>query len=225
MMEKVSENPLKNRKLPAFTVIVSLLITCYLTANVMAVKLINVAGITIFDAGTIIFPIAYMLGDVLTEIWGYKTAKRVIWLTFFCEIFFTFFAWLAICLPYPAETLANAEAYRQVFSFVPRVTAASLLAFLCGELVNAWSMEKIKIRTSGRHLWLRAIGSSFLGYIVDTTIFVAVAFVGVVPLSSIVSMILIQVAVKLLLEACAATPLLYVVVNKLKKQTSEDEEC
>lgn len=219
-MEKVSENPLKNRKLSALTVIVGLLITCYLTANVMAVKLINVAGITIFDAGTIIFPIAYLLGDVLTEIWGYQTAKRVIWLTFFCEIFFTLFAWVAIWLPFPVETQANAEAYRQVFSFVPRITAASLLAFLCGELVNAWSMEKIKVKTEGRHLWLRAIGSSFFGYVVDTAIFVVVAFGGTVSLSAIGSMILIQVLVKLLLEACAATPLLYLVVNQLKKKNN-----
>ncbi len=219
-MNKVSENPLKNRKLSALTIIVGLLITCYLTANVMAVKLINIAGITIFDAGTIIFPIAYLLGDVLTEIWGYSTAKRVIWLTFFCEIFFTLFTWVAIWLPFPAETVASAEAYQKVFTFVPRITAASLLAFLCGELVNAWSMEKIKIKTEGRHLWLRAIGSSFFGYVVDTAIFVVVAFAGAVPLSAIGSMILIQVLVKLLLEACAATPLLYFVVNQLKKKNN-----
>ena len=111
-MNKVSENPLKNRSLPALVVVVGLLITCYLTANVMAVKLIEVCGITIFYSGTIIFPIAYMLGDVLTEIWGFKTAKQVIWLTFICEIIFTAFVWLAVVLPYPPETEANAEPHR-----------------------------------------------------------------------------------------------------------------
>lgn len=216
-MDKVSENPLKNRKLPALTVIVGLLITCYLTANVMAVKLINVCGITIFDAGTIVFPIAYMLGDVVTEIWGYQTAKRVIWLSFFCEIFFTLFVWLAVWLPYPEQTEMTAEAYRHVFTFVPRIMVASLLAFLCGELMNAWTMVKIKVKTKGRHLWLRTIGSSFFGYIVDTGIFVVVAFAFVVPWKDIFSMIAIQIVVKLMLEAFAATPIAYLVIGKLKK--------
>lgn len=220
-MNKVSENPLKNRSLPALVVVVGLLVTCYLTANVMAVKLIEVCGITIFDSGTIIFPIAYMLGDVLTEIWGFKTAKQVIWLTFICEIIFTAFVWLAVVLPYPPETEANAEAYRQVFNFVPRITIASLLAFLCGELMNAWTMVLIKKRTQGRHLWMRTIGSSLFGYMVDTTIFVIIAFGGTVPVKSILSMIGIQVVVKLLIEAVGATPLAYLIIGKLRKYGDE----
>ena len=215
-MNKVSENPSKNRTLPPLIVIVGLLITCYLTANVMAVKLINIHGITIFDAGTIIFPITYMLGDVLTEIWGYQTAKRVIWLTFFCEIIFTLFVWIGIWLPFPEETAANAEAYQQIFSFVPRITIASLLAFLCGELINAWTMVKIKERTRGRHLWIRTIGSSVFGYIVDTTIFVCIAFVGTVATRDILSMIGIQIVVKLLIESLGATPMAYALIGWLK---------
>lgn len=215
-MNKVSENPSKNRTLPPLVVIVGLLVTCYLTANVMAVKLINVFGVTIFDAGTIIFPITYMLGDVLTEIWGYQTAKRVIWLTFFCEIIFTVFVWIGIWLPFPEETAANAEAYHQVFAFVPRITIASLLAFLCGELINAWAMVKIKERTKGRHLWIRTIGSSVFGYIVDTTIFVCIAFIGTVPSRDILSMIGIQIVVKLLIESLGATPMAYALIGWLK---------
>lgn len=215
-MEKVSENPSKNRILPPLVIIVALLITGYLTANVMAVKLIEVFGITIFDAGTLIFPITYMLGDVLTEIWGFQVAKRVIWLTFLCEVIFTIFVWIGVWLPYPAGTAPAADAYATLFSFVPRITLASLLAFLCGELINAWMMVKIKERY-GRHLWVRTIGSSFFGYIVDTTIFVCVAFIGIVPASSILSMIVIQVIVKLLIETIGATPLAYALIHKLKK--------
>lgn len=217
-MDKVSGNPSKNRMLPPLVVIVALLVTGYLTANVMAVKLIHVFGITIFDAGTLIFPITYVLGDVLTEIWGFQTAKRVIWLTFICELIFTLFVWIGVWLPYPEETAQAANAYASVFAIVPRITIASLLAFLCGELVNAWTLVKIKIRTRGRHLWKRTIGSSFFGYIVDTTIFVCVAFIGVVPTRDLLSMILIQVVVKLLIEAVGATPLTYALIGWLRKR-------
>ncbi len=222
-MNKVSENPSKNRALPPLVIISGLLITCYLTANVMAVKLIEIFGITIFDAGTIIFPITYMLGDVLTEIWGFQTAKRVILLTFACEVLFTLFAWIGVLLPYPPGTEASATAYAQVFSFVPRIMVASLLAFLCGELINSWTMVRIKKRTNGRYLWVRTIGSSFFGYIVDTTLFVVIAFAGTVPSSAIFSMIGIQIVAKLLIEGVGATPMAYALIGYLKKRIDTDE--
>lgn len=220
-MIQVSENPVKNRSLSILIVIVALLVTCYLTANVMAVKLINIFGITIFDAGTIIFPITYFLGDVLTEIWGFRTAKRVILVTFVCELIFTLFVWIGIWLPYPAETEEFAEAYEKLFSFVPRITIASLFAFLCGELVNSWTMVKIKVLTHGKHLWIRTIGSSLFGYIFDTTLFVCIAFIGVVPMKDIVSMIVIQIVVKLLIESLFATPIVYLIIGKQKKMMED----
>jgi len=216
-MQKVSENPSKNRALSPLVIIVGLLITCYLTANVMAVKLIYLFGITIFDAGTIIFPITYMLGDVLTEVWGLKTARKVIWLTFGCMLFFTLFAWIAALLPYPPETEATANAYSQVFNIVPRITIASLVAFLCGQLLNVWTMFLIKKRTHGHRLWVRTIGSSLFGYIADTCLFVFIAFAGIVPLPDLVTMIVIQIAAKLLIEALSATPFAYLMIAKLKR--------
>lgn len=219
-MNKVSDNPSKNRILPPLAVIVALLVTCYLTANIMAVRLISVWGITIFDAGTIIFPLTYMLGDVLTEIWGFQTAKRVIWLTFFCEILCTVFLFVGIYLPFPAETAPIAEAYGKVFAFVPRIMVASLVAFLVGELTNSWTMVKIKELTKGKHLWMRTIGSSIFGYVLDTTLFVCIAFIGTVPAADIVSMITIQIGVKLLIEMLAATPMTYAIVGYLKKRIS-----
>ena len=218
-MQKVPVNPFKNRVLTPLVYIVGALVTCYLTANVMAVKLIQIFGITLFDAGTIIFPITYMLGDVLTEVWGYKISRKVIWLTFGCMVFFTLFVWIAVLLPYPPETQATAEAYRTVFNFVPRITVASLLAFLCGQLINAYAMIKIKLKTHGRRLWVRTIGSSIFGYIVDTTIFVLVAFAGTVPIQDLCSMIGIQIIVKLLIEAIGATPMAYMLIARLKKES------
>lgn len=220
-MDQVTENPVKNRRLPALTLIVSVLITCYLTANTMAVKLINAHGITLFDAGTIIFPFTYMLGDVLTEIWGFKTSKQVIWLTFACEVIFTIFTWIGIWLPYPEETAATADAYKEIFGIVPRITVASLIAFLCGELLNAWTFVKIKEATQGKRFWLRAIGSSLFGYILDTTLFVLIAFAGCVPANDLISMILIQIVVKLLLESLLATPIAWAVTNKIKQKCGQ----
>lgn len=223
-MNKVSENPLKNRdaysegKLPSLVIIVGLLVTSYLTANVMAVKLIQIFGITIFDAGTIVFPFAYMLGDVLTEIWGFKTAKKVIWFTFFCQVIFVLFTYIGIHLPYPAEMSDTAAAYSHIFGFVPRIMAGSLTAFLCGELINAWTMVKIKEKTGESKLWVRTIGSSVFGYIVDTTLFVLIAFTGTVPAKDIFSMIWIQVLAKLLIEAIGGTPLAYAAIHHLKRK-------
>lgn len=215
-MKQVTENPAKNRPIPALTIIVALLITCYLTANVMAVKLINIHGVTIFDAGTIIFPFAYMLSDVLTEVWGFKTAKQVIWLTFVCEIIFTLFTWIGIQLPSPEGLEKTAESYAEVFGVVPRITIASLIAFLIGELINAWTFVKIKEATHGKRFWLRAIGSSLFGYILDTSIFVIIAFTGTVPAQDIISMIVIQVIAKLLIESTLATPIAWLTVKKIK---------
>lgn len=217
-MDKVTENPLKNRQLAAFVVMTVLMVTFYLTANVMAVKLISVGGVTIFDAGTIVFPITYMLGDVFTEMWGFKTTRKVVFLTFLCQVLFALFAWVGTLLPYPEGTEAAAQAYGQVFTFVPRIMGASLAAFLVGELMNAWSFDKIKRRTQGRHLWIRTIGSSLFGFVLDTAIFVLIAFTGVVPARDILTMILIQIGVKMAIEACASTPMAYLLVARLRRR-------
>ena len=207
----------------AFVIMVALMVTFYITANVMAVKLINVCGITIFDAGTIVFPITYMLGDVFTEIWGFKTTRKVIWLTFLCQVLFVLFAWVGTLLPYPAETAESAAAYATVFAFVPRIMVASLAAFLVGEMVNAWTFDRIKQRTQGRRLWVRTIGSSVFGFILDTVIFVCVAFWGTVSARDILSMILIQIVAKLAIEVCASTPLAYALTARLKRSVTSDQ--
>ena len=216
-MDKVAENPLKNRQTKDLVVMVALMVTFYITANVMAVKLICVGGVTIFDAGTIVFPITYMLGDVFTEMWGFRTTRKIIWLTFVCQVLFALFAWVGTLLPYPPETAETAAAYSQVLGFVPRIMVASLTAFLVGELTNSWSFERIRKRTNGRYLWMRTIGSSVVGFVLDTTLFVCIAFWGVVPGKDILSMILIQIGVKLAIEALASTPMAYLIIARLKK--------
>ncbi len=217
MQKQVSENPEKNRekRFMQLIVVTSLLVTLYLTSNVMAVKIISVGGISIFDAGTITFPLTYMLGDVLTEIWGFKTAKKVIWLTFLCNAVFMAFTALGVILPSPDYMQQTADAYRTIFGYVPRIVAASLLGFLCGELANAWTMEAIKLKTNGRHLWMRTIGSSAVGHLIDTVLFVIVAFAGTSPVLDLVTMIAIQYFAKLMIEAIGATPIVYAIIKKL----------
>lgn len=204
-------------KQTAFITIAALMVTCYLTANVMAVKIIHVFGISIFDAGTIVFPVTYMLGEVVTEIWGFRRARKLILLTFGCQITFAFFTWVGLHLPYPAEMADMANAYAMVFSYVPRIMVASLVAFLTGELTNAFLMSKIKEHLGGP-LWMRTVGSSLVGYSLDTTLFVLIAFGGTVSTAQLGTMIGIQIAVKVLIEACASTPMAYALVALIRNK-------
>ena len=203
-------------------VVTALFVTLYLVSNIMAVKVIGIAGLFYFDAGTITFPFAYMLGDVLTEIWGYRTSKKVIWLTFLCNIILVVCTQIGVWLP-SLEYLDNtAEAYNTVFTYVPRIVIGSLAGFLCGELSNAWFMERIKIKTRGRWLWLRTIGSSAIGYVFDTLPFVLIAFLGVVTTHDLLLMMAFQYCSKLLIEAVFGTPMAYAAIHFIRRHLQKE---
>lgn len=220
-MNKVSENPFKNRtegklELPLM-IVTAMFVTLYLISNIMAVKVIGLWGLFYFDAGTITFPFAYMLGDVLTEIWGFKMAKRVIWTTFFCNLVMVICTQVGVWLPSP-EHLADTEAaYNHLFNYVPRIVIASLAGFLLGELSNAWVMDKMKQKMKGRKLWVRTIGSSMVGYVFDTLPFVLIAFLGVVTTKELLLMMAFQYFSKLIIEATMGTPMAYAVVRMLRR--------
>lgn len=221
MNKKVPENPVQNRigSFQPLTVVTAILVTLYLTANLMAVKIISVGPFALFDAGTITFPFAYMLGDVLAEIWGYRTSKRVIILTFISNLMLVIFTGIGVVLPYPDYMEGIQSAYSTIYTYVPRIVAASLLAFLAGELLNAKVLVAMRDRTAGgRHLWMRTIGSSAVGYAADSAIFVVVAFAGTAPAGDLLSMILAQYAVKLALEAVFGTPLAYAAIGYLRRR-------
>lgn len=219
-MNKVTENPSKNRlgSFSPLTVISSLLVMLYLTANLMAVKVITVCGLSVFDAGTITFPFAYMLSDVLAEVWGYKSARKVIITTFFCNVALIIFTSIGIILPYPDYMESMQRSYTEVFSYVPRITVASLIAFLSGQLVNAKVLVKMKERQKdGRLLFLRTIFSSICGYVFDTLIFTVIAFYGTVSLEDLLSMIVLQYIAKTLIEALIGTPCAYLIIGYLRR--------
>ena len=219
-MNKVSENPFKNRAEGgmALMIVTAMFVTLYLVSNIMAVKVIGLFGLFYFDAGTITFPFAYMLGDVLTEIWGFKMAKRVIWTTFFCNIVMVICTQIGVWLPSPDYLEGTAEAYNHVFTYVPRIVIASLAGFLLGELSNAWVMDKMKQKMKGRKLWVRTIGSSMVGYVFDTLPFVLIAFLGVVTTKELLLMMAFQYCSKLLIETTLGTPMAYAVVAMIRKR-------
>ena len=218
-MHKVSENPFKNRTEADMPLIVvtALFVTCYLVSNIMAVKVIGILNLFYFDAGTITFPFAYMLGDVLTEIWGYRTARKVIFLTFFCNILMVISTQIGVWLPSPDYMAETAESYNNIFNYVPRIILGSLAGFLLGELSNAWIMDKIRQKTKGRRLWVRTIGSSIVGYLCDTVPFVLIAFLGVLTTRDLLLMIALQYVMKRAIETMFGTPMAYAVISLLKR--------
>lgn len=194
-------------------IITALLITCYLTANIMAVKLVEIFGVTWFDAGTITFPLTYMLGDVLTEVWGFKTAKKVIYLAFVCNVILVIATYIGTLLPAPSDLVDVNNAYTIIFSYTPRILFASLIAFILGSLSNAWTLEAIKKITGEKWLFIRTIMSSAVGYIFDTVFFVFIAFFGTVGWQDLVTMIVAQYIIKLVIESLFATPVVYAVID------------
>ena len=170
-----------------------------------------------FDAGTITFPFAYMLGDVLTEIWGYRTTRKIIFLTFLCNVFMVVCTQIGVWLPSPDYLDGTAQAYNTVFNYVPRIILGSLVGFLLGELSNSLIMERIKAKTKGKHLWVRTIGSSIVGYMFDTIPFVLIAFLGVMTARDLLLMIALQYFMKLGIEILFGTPMAYAVIKLLKK--------
>ncbi len=200
-----------------FVFITALFVTCLITANIIAVKLVSF-GPFILPAAVIVFPISYIFGDILTEVYGYRWTRRVIWLGFFCNLIFVVFALLGQILP-PAPFWKGQEAYGAILGYTPRLLLASFLGYLAGEFVNSFVLAKMKILTQGRWLWSRTIGSTVLGQAFDTSIFITIAFIGTpgfVPM-----IILFHWSAKVIIEVIA-TPVTYVIVNFLKKKEAID---
>jgi len=196
-----------------FIIVTAIFTTSLIVANIIAVKLISVFGFVV-PAAIIIFPISYIAGDVLTEVYGYSKARQVIWLGFFCNAITVAAIWCGQMLP-AAPFWHGQEAYEQILGYTPRLLAASLVAYLVGEFTNSMVLAKMKIATKGRWLWTRTIGSTLVGQGVDSLMFISLAFLGTVPLSSLASIIVTQWLGKSLYET-VATPLTYAVVNFLK---------
>lgn len=202
-----------------FIILVAIFVTCLITANIIAVKLVDVFGL-ILPAAILIFPISYIVGDVLTEVYGYKQARKVIWLGFFCNLIAVVAIWLGLILP-AASFWDGQEAYNRILGYTPRLLLASFIAYLVGEFANSFILAKMKIATNGRWLWMRTIGSTLVGQGLDSIVFISLAFFGMMPLGALLITILTQWLVKSAYEAIA-TPLTYLIVGFLKKKEKVD---
>jgi uncharacterized integral membrane protein (TIGR00697 family) len=178
----------------------------------------------IFGAGNIFFPISYIFGDVLTEVYGYARARRVIWAGFGAMFFATLMVWVVLNLPASDQEPFNAvlqPALQTVFGNTWRIVVASLIAFWIGDFVNAYVMAKMKLLTAGRHLWTRTIGSTVLGQGIDSLIFYPIAFGGIWESSTLLVVIGFNWLFKVMVEVCF-TPLTYLAVGFLKRAEGED---
>jgi len=203
-----------------FVSLAALFITCLITANILIVKQVAIGNTIVIPAGIIIFPINYICGDVLTEVYGYRQARLVIWLGFICNLIAVIAFWIGGLLP-PAPSFDAQPAYERIFGNTPRFLIASFIAYLAGEFANSFVLAKMKVATNGRWLWSRTIGSTLAGQGIDTLIALPIALAGILPFSVLGIMILSHWLLKSAYEIIA-TPLTYFVVNYLKRKENID---
>ena len=177
-------------------------------------------GTLTFGTGVLFFPISYVFGDVLTEVYGYARARKVVWAGFGAEVFASFMAWAVLAFP-PAPGWPNQAAFDTVFGSTPRIVFASLIAYFCGEFTNSFVLAKMKLLTNGRFLWMRTIGSTIAGEAVDSVIFYPLAFLGIWSNDLVVRVLITNYLLKCGWEA-VMTPITYRVVNALKRAEHED---
>ncbi len=204
-------------------VVVGMFVAVLIISNLASSAKIVTLGPFTFDGGTLLFPLSYIFGDILTEVYGYSVSRRVIWIGFAAAALFSITVWIVGLLPAEAEWSARAgmDAYNAILGSTPRIVIASLIAYWAGSFTNAFVLAKIKVATQGKWLWLRTIGSTIAGELVDTLLFVLIAFAfdmsGAVLFSIFLSNYIFKVGVEVLL-----TPVTYAVVSWLKKHEGVD---
>jgi uncharacterized integral membrane protein (TIGR00697 family) len=208
-----------------FVIVTAIFVTCLITANIIVIKPIAL-GINLFGlpvslpAAIVIFPLSYIVGDILTEVYGYRLARRVIWLGFLCNLIAVIAIWIGQILP-PSPVWEGQQAYKSILGYVPRILLASFLAYLVGEFSNSFVLAKMKIKTKGRWLWTRTIGSTIVAQALDAAIFIPIAYIGMFDWSFIAMVSIAHWIAKVTYEV-VATPLTYAVVNYLKKKEAID---
>ena len=203
-----------------YDLVMAAFITVLLCSNLIGVgKVCQIGGYSV-GAGVFFFPVSYIFGDILTEVYGYARTRRVIWAGFAALIFASVMSWAVIALP-PAPDWPHQAAYALVYGSTPRIVAASLAAFWAGDFVNSFVLAKMKLKTGGRFLWLRTIGSTIVGQGLDSLIFYPLAFWGVWPPQLVVAVMVSNFFVKVGVETLM-TPVTYLVVGFLKRAEQED---
>jgi len=211
----VDASTLKGQTLRYYDFVMAAFVAILLLSNVIgAAKLASLGGYT-FGAGILFFPLGYVIGDVLTEVYGYARARRCIWAGFAAMLFMAFMSWVVVSLP-PAAGWEGQGAYESVFGQVPRIVFASIVAFWAGELTNSFVLAKMKIVTRGKHLWTRTIGSTIVGQGVDSLLFYPLAFMGLWTNEQVLTVMVTNWAMKVGWEI-VLTPVTYLFVNAFKR--------
>lgn len=211
-------NPTRTYKY--YDLVMAAFVTVLLCSNVIGAAKICQLGNFKFGAGVLFFPISYIFGDVLTEVYGYARARKVVWAGFGAQIFASVMTTVILTLP-PAQGWTNQAAYETVFGSTPRIVFASLIAYFCGEFCNSFVLAKMKLKTQGRLLWLRTIGSTIAGEMVDSLIFYPLAFWGIWSPDLVLQVMVTNYLLKCGWEV-VMTPFTYVVVGFLKRAEEED---
>lgn len=212
-------NPDISRNFKYFDVIMALFVAVLLISNLASTKILSL-GVFTFDGGTLLFPLSYIFGDILTEVYGYQRARKVIWTGFGAAILMSFVLWVVQILP-AASDWPNQVAYESLLGFVPRIVVASLIAYFAGAFSNAFILSKLKIRSKGKYLWLRTIASTIIGEGIDTAIFCTIAFYGVFSQEVLISIIISNYVFKTSVEVFF-TPITYSIVGFLKSKEQID---
>ena len=202
-----------------YDLLIHAFVVVLMISNLVAAKITQIGPFTLSGA-QLLFPITYIFGDIFTEVYGYAGSRRAIWIGFFASALLAVMGMAVVALP-PAPGWENQSAFATVFNFVPRLVAASLIAYWAGEFTNSFIMSKMKLMTDGRHLWMRTIGSTAVGQAVDTVIVIVLIFGDSQPVSTLAALIFSGYFGKVIYEA-AATPVTYFVVNSLKRLEGVD---
>lgn len=197
-----------------FTILGMIFVAVLLISNIAAQKLFSFGAFT-FSCGILVFPISYIFGDVLTEVYGYKKSRQIIWTAFFCNIFMVIILQISVALP-PAYGWNLQDQFSQTLGMVPRIVIASMCGYLIGEFSNSIVLSMMKVRSNGKHLWMRTIASTIVGEGFDTIFFVIIAFWGILPITVLLSAGISGYIFKVLYEILI-TPITYKLVNFLKK--------
>lgn len=208
-----------SQKSKYFLYIAILFVAILMISNTVAVKIIQISTF-VFSGATFIFPISYIFGDILTEVYGYKATRKIIWIGFVTQILMVLCYLFVQILP-SAPFWNLQDAYVAILGAVPRIVFASVIAYFVGEFANSYVLSKMKIFTNGKHLWTRTIGSTAVGQLIDSALFASIAFFGVIPNTALISMILSLYVIKVIVEV-VLTPFTYYIVNKLKKAEGID---
>ncbi len=194
-------------------------VTFMLVANFVSPRLVTLGGVSV-SVSVYYFPMIYLIADILTEVYGYGQARKIMWLSLFCKIVAACVVWLALLIP-PSPMFANEAAFQTILSSGFRTAVASILAFFVGDVGTSYALAKLKVWSNGRHMWMRFIASTGIGQALNTVVFYGIAFVGIVPLHALALGMLVAWAAKVVWEI-VALPLTYVVVRRLKKAEGVD---